>query len=50
MFVNNLKERNKENVKKVQKLLNKLEADDFKQKCIECSLNKECKEINKCLR
>lgn len=52
MFVNNLKNRNKKNVKKVRRLLNKLDglSDDFKEKCDVCSLKKECKEIDKCLR
>lgn len=51
MFVNKNTNKNKENVKNVQKLLNKLDglAEDFKQKCVDCSLKKECEEIDKCL-
>lgn len=52
MFVNNLKDRNKKNVKQVRRLLDKLDglSDVFKDKCVGCTLKKECERADKCLR
>lgn len=50
LFVNLNQEHNKKNIKLLRKFLNKLEHDDFKQKCIDCSLKSKCEELDKCLR
>jgi hypothetical protein len=50
MFVNLNKEKNNKNLDKLRKFLNRLEQEDFKQKCIDCTLKSKCEELDKCLR